>query len=533
MKKAFIIISLLVLSVCRGFGAERVYVSTDRNAYITGERVWCSVFCFGNDGTLSRSSAVAYLELISESGSAIQTKIGLVNGRGSGEFFLPASLKEGNYRLIAYTSSQNPESFLDGSRIISVYNTFTKAREESVKVSELAPTASMPDISDGITLSVRAHVSKNGEVNVNLVSDCADVSLSVYHQDDLFQLTPEDIGSFMGVFPVTEDDFYGEPEITGEIIRAVANGAGGTQAAILSCAGSVDDTYISTTKDDGSVEFHTGNIYGDREMVCEVPEGGADVRLQILSPFKKPAPGKLPSLVIGRNLFSSLVRRKASLTHQVKADTLVEFLQRREDPVFSGVTWERYNLDDYNRFPTVREVIVEILPSLKVRRFQGKPVFAIMVTNQNDSRRVSRDHVLAMMDGVVITSPDLILSFDAMLLQEVMICRQPVVFGNTLYTGVVNFVTKNNYVTALRFAPNVRVVDFSGVRYPVAYLGEKPEESAQDLRELLYWHPSLKVNGVTSVPVFTPSYEGKFRVVAEGIGKDGKPVRATASFEVR
>jgi len=63
--------------------------------------------------------------------------------------------------------------------------------------------------------------------------------------------------------------------------------------------------------------------------------------------------------------------------------------------------------------------------------------------------------------------------------------QQSVVLGGVPYNGVVNFISKNNYVTALSFPPSVRVVDFKGVSYPLAYPGGVPAEGA-DWRQLLY-----------------------------------------------
>ena len=92
--------------------------------------------------------------------------------------------------------------------------------------------------------------------------------------------------------------------------------------------------------------------------------------------------------------------------------------------------------------------------------------------------------------------------------------------------------TKKNYVTALQFPENVRVLDFKGVSYPVAYPGQAP--SGNDSRQLLYWHPAMKIRagGQEQIRLRTPSYPGIFRVVAEGWTADGKPVRTEYSFRV-
>ena len=80
----------------------------------------------------------------------------------------------------------------------------------------------------------------------------------------------------------------------------------------------------------------------------------------------------------------------------------------------------------------------------------------------------------------------------------------------------------------------MRVVDFQGVAYPVAYNGAVPEGEGQDLRQLLYWHPVLNLDACSDyrIEIHTPGYAGRFKAVAEGFTEDGKPVYQEFSFEV-
>src|SRR5687768_18564536 len=72
---------------------EKIYLSTDRNFYVTGEILWFSVFT--TDGSLNKPmdlSKVAYIELVDRNNiNVLQGKVALSSGRGSGSFFLPAS----------------------------------------------------------------------------------------------------------------------------------------------------------------------------------------------------------------------------------------------------------------------------------------------------------------------------------------------------------------------------------------------------------------------------------------------------------
>jgi hypothetical protein len=80
----------------------------------------------------------------------------------------------------------------------------------------------------------------------------------------------------------------------------------------------------------------------------------------------------------------------------------------------------------------------------------------------------------------------------------------------------------------------VRVVDFQGVAYPVAYYGAVPAGEGQDLRELLYWDPVLKMEQGSDrrLEIHTPGYSGRFKAVAEGFTEDGTPVYQEFTFEV-
>ena len=294
--------------------------------------------------------------------------------------------------------------------------------------------------------------------------------------------------------------------------------------------------YVGRSTADGRLQFFTGNIYGDRELVCEVSVmDGQQCHISLASPFTHPEAPALPELTLSSAQRGALVSRKASLQAQITVpeDTVARFLPKREDLLLEGATPVRYHLDDYTRFPTVREICVEFVRELQFVRRDGRWQIRLIVSDATESRKYVQENVLVMMDGVVITDHSLLADFDAMLLDDIDIYTQGIILGGVSYSGVVNFISKKNYVTALHFPENVRVVDFKGVSYPLAYPGGVPSQG-QDLRQLLYWHPSVEVEaGQTKrIGITAPAYTGKFRVVAEGWQADGTPVRAEYSFEV-
>ena len=558
MKKT--ILSMLVL--CAGFlleasvPVERIYISTDRDVYIAGDAVWCSLTSLDGNGHFSNESAVSYLELVSAAGTASTAKIGLLEGRGAGSFRIPVTTPTGIYRLVAYTAVNAAEEgtpWMAGSRLLAVYNTTSTARVqngvelvdepayEALKRPETAPEGTLQ-------LSARARLPKGAKTALVLsnAGSKASVSLSIRHEDDLVPATRENTpASFLQALPA---DVRIKPganpvkEFDGEIVTARIKGARvengvGYAVATLSTAGDPSSLYVGRADGTDLIRYYTSNIYGNREIVCEVSmldKEGAYIDFE--SPFIQADAGDLPKLLLSPVQRQDLMSRKAALRAEkaLRIDTLTTFMTHRKDLLLESVDRRRYRLDDYTRFPSVREILVEFIPELSLKRVRDQWVMQLVISDAVQSRFEKTDNILVMMDGVVLSDLNLLLDFDAMLLENVDIYLQTFVCGEVPFHGLVNFITKKNYVTALHFPDNVRVVDFQGVAYPVAYNGAVPEGEGQDLRQLLYWHPVLNLDAGSDyrLEFTTPGYAGRFKAVAEGFTEDGKPVYQEFTFEV-
>ena len=544
MKK--LLCTLLALSACLLAGAavpvERVYVSTDRNVYIAGDAVWCSLTILNGNGRFSNESAVSYLELVSGDGTVCTAKIGLLEGRGAGSFRIPVTTPTGTYRLVAYTAvnaKEEGEPWMAGSRLLTIFNTTSTSRvPNGVEMVEEAAYRALqqPETTPegALQLSSRARLPKGAATTLVLrnTGPKASVCLSVRHEDDLLPAERENTpASFLKALPKSlrlKPGANPVNEFDGEIVTArvkddrMENREGYAQAT-LSTAGDPSCVYVGRSEGKDLIRYYTSNIYGNREIVCEVSdldkEGGY---IDFESPFLRVDAGNLPPLRLSPSQRQDLVSRKAS------------YMTHRKDLLLESIDYRRYHLDDYTRFPSVREILVEFIPELSLKKVKDKWVMQLIVSDAVQSRFERTNNILVMMDGVILSDLNLLLEFDAMLLEDVDIYMQPFVCGKIPFHGMVNFISKNNYVTALHFPANVRVVDFQGVAYPVAYNGAVPEGEGQDLRQLLYWHPILNLDAGSDyrLEFTTPGYAGYFKAVAEGFTEDGTPIYQEFSFEV-
>lgn len=115
---------------------EKIYVHTDRSAYICGEVLWFKAYIqsAATNKPLSLSKVV-YVELLNTLHQPVlQCKAPVQNESGSGSFFLPFSLPSGNYELRAYTNwMKNFSSDYYFTKNINVINT-TKSLDPSATV---------------------------------------------------------------------------------------------------------------------------------------------------------------------------------------------------------------------------------------------------------------------------------------------------------------------------------------------------------------------------------------------------------------
>lgn len=139
---------------------EKVFVHTDKEFYLAGEIMWFKIY--NVDGTLHTMldlSKVCYLEVIDAGGKPVlQTMVELNEGAGSGSFFLPPTLKSGNYGIRAYTSwmrNTGPDYFF--TKEITIVNSLGEDKDEKRGAKEDYEFSFFPEggnLVEGITSKV-------------------------------------------------------------------------------------------------------------------------------------------------------------------------------------------------------------------------------------------------------------------------------------------------------------------------------------------------------------------------------------------
>lgn len=126
---------------------EKIFVHTDKEAYLTGEILWFKIYnTEGISNKLLDISKVVYVEILDyKHVPVLQAKIAMKQGMGNGSFYLPFSVSTGNYLLRAYTNwMKNFDAAYYFEKPISILNT-VKASPDQPKLTSAYDLQFLPE----------------------------------------------------------------------------------------------------------------------------------------------------------------------------------------------------------------------------------------------------------------------------------------------------------------------------------------------------------------------------------------------------
>lgn len=122
----------------------------------------------------------------------------------------------------------------------------------------------------------------------------------------------------------------------------------------------------------GEVTFFTKHISGTHEIVTvALSPSSSRYRVDIESPYATHPEKELPALRLNPAWQDELVKRSVGLQvlHAYRSDSLVR--EKAEKPWFQWQPDWSYLLDEYTRFTTMEEVVIEFIPGLRFRKMDG------------------------------------------------------------------------------------------------------------------------------------------------------------------
>jgi hypothetical protein len=206
---------------------------------------------------------------------------------------------------------------------------------------------------------------------------------------------------------------------------------------------------------------------------------------------------------------------------------------------FYGFTGTEYDLDNYTRFSTFRETIVEILQGVWIKKTENGEE-QIQVRSDDPDKEVSGFEPLILIDGFRVKKHDELLKMDARRIAKIQVIRDKYILGPQVFQGVLDIVTiEGELWKNLVEAETLRHKLFKPLPKKFYFKQKYDLESSDgagripDFRHQIYWNPLVQVQEESlELEFYTSDVAGDFEIRLEGFTNSGEPVSVIKSIRV-
>lgn len=546
---------------------EKVFVHYNASMLYAGEYLYYKIYTLNSEtGSLSGLSKVVYLELVGNDGNAVlKQQVLLENGMGQGDLFIPTSLPSGNYKIIAYTLwmvNGTDAAFFRGDLVLlNPYQgdqsglssgSLSAARDnsKSTDAEEVPPSVSdkniMIDLQDKVVGNREMVTVKLRNINAERINGNISVSVRKTERDlDFYRPSSLEVPrsfSNSGRKNLPTDIFL--PELRGSLLIGSLKNPNETS----SVSGKALSVYIpgedhifktALTNEDGIFFINLEREYtGDRILVQVVGEP-EDYEINIIGkPDIKHSGLEFTSFELTPQMEQRIIER--SIHNQienayfgVKPDTIIETISNTQ---FYGESGILYNLDEFKRFPSMRETFVEIIAAARIVN-TGEGRSEIRVRPPEGSPETEHQPLLVV-DGLLVQDHNLLIEYPVQRVKSIQIIRKKYFNGPLVFQGVIAVKTEDGNFHEQRPSPLVKEFNLLKPQPEKKYFKQVYDQNTKnnripDFRYQLAWIPKLEIKDSDSVIEFyTSDITGLFEISIEGFQGNGAPVSIKEYFKV-
>jgi hypothetical protein len=431
--------------------------------------------------------------------------------------------------------------------LTSAQNTAPVVADLSVSVylvdSLPAPEQTFIDRYLGLTSDLKGTIESPGYYfqNTGIEADQALDNLMLTHGWSRFK--------WEEVVQTKASNFAHIPEVVGHLIWGkVINSKTGLPApyidTYLAAPNKRAQLFVSTSNAEGKVFYEMKHFLGSKEVIVQTNTAkDSTYRIEINSPYsEKISSYSMPAFSFDVGWKKSLLTRSINMQahNAFLPKSAQQFTTNETDTLaFFGKPDEKYLLDAYTRFPTVEEVMREYVPGVAVRKRQGKFIFRVY--DQLQSNIPFEEEPLIMLDGVPIFDTDKIIAFDPLKIRKLEVIDGLYYLGPVAFSGIVSYTTYKGDLGGFQLDPRALVLSYEGVQgrkefYAPRYeIAEQQKNRIPDFRNLLHWSPQIITNeqGKQSVNFYSSDQTGTYKVVVQGLTKNGVAGSKSFTFEVK
>ncbi len=529
------------------------------NTFVTGETLYYKLYCINpNNNKPSEISKVAYVEIIDKNkNNVFKQKIFLDYANGQGDFFIVPSLNTGNYKIIAYTNwiLNKPHSGMYQTDI-TIINPFQEIEQNKVitnhsdteKSTQITETNSKTSENSILDLNKKSF-SKRELVSLQLKKtsnlEKGNYSISVRKKEELSNRIPSNAISFNIKKSYNElnkatDVFL--PELRGEIISGTINSKQSSDEIknidiTLSIPGKPFVMKIVKTNKEGKFSFNLEKPYYNSNVIIEVLDDRKENYIITLD--------KQQNVDYSFLDFSSDLKLEPELREKIQERSIASqienaYFTKKSDSLartikpspFYDPNAKDYILDDYTRFPTLKETFVEITKEIYTKENDNK---ISLYVNDYDPTHELAEPALVMVDGLLIQNINELMEYKTKHVYKISVVIGGYYYGSAAFNGIISIITKNNDYESKSFGdyiikPEILRPSKNKIYYKPDYSDLTKNNRIPDFRNQLLWSPEVNIND--KINFYTSDVTGIFEITLEGFSENGIPVSETETFEV-
>jgi len=566
----YVVNSIEELEKLKSLPQEKVYVHHTGPLMFTGEYLHYAFYCFNaRTNRASNVSFVGYVALVNQQGEyMVEQKVRLENGKSQGDFFINTNVPSGNYKLLAYTQWMKnnglEQVFQDDLVIINPYQTDQSALlpdDPQKMVSNQAAPIAQPLDSSVIQLKMEREVfGKREKVTMNLKNykgqlGHGNYTIKVQKKSEM-ALQPAmnaivyatDYLDVEGETQKTVGDSIFLPEQRGELLfgkvtNAIGNPVEGAKV-VLSVPSEEFLLKFTTTDSNGNFYTYLRKDYKEDRAVIQINEDADDLEVSMGSTPNLDVSGLTFGQFYLKPEYTDVIEQRSvhnQLENQfftVKPDSVL--LGDPIDP-FEGGVRETLYLDEYTRFPTFQETLVELLNYAGYRNNRsGSDYIRIAQDFETYNEEANVFPSIVLIDGVFIPDHEKIKDFDARKIASISLVRDQYGMAGEQYQGMMLVKTIDGdffeeYAPAHGINVPIEKPMLKKNYFKQDYIMENEgDQHIPDYRRILFWEPHVAVsdNDMT-FEFYTSDLTGEFEVVLDGFTTYGKPISVSKTIVVQ
>jgi len=526
------------------FYQEEVFIHVDKKLLVPGDLLKFNFFVRNiEDGKLSEDSDVLYVSLYNQRSERKWTQKLLVNnGIASGDFMMPSDWISGKYLIEAHTFAMEAYSERAFSTLeLFFYNPFREPKREALSQKSIKkPTSNLNSNSEKLSLNFDHRTyGKRARVNFELKSNTEN-GLESYFSLNVSLVELHDI--VRDTLETETLDFDHQPQFEkgGERYSVFVQNLEAEPAEGQYVAMSIpDDPFrllFARTNQDGLTNFFIPENRLSSEVYVQVyGKDHEDFTINFLDKeIKEFHPKWMNSIELSES--DKYVLSDYAIKNQIEASFYNlkshRLLNKNDDSGQMDLSSkEVFNLDDYNRFSSLKETFTEVIKEASISKKGGK-----LISSETDVK--TKYPTLILFNGILSQEYEQLMEYNAGQIDRVEIFRNPYSFYSQNFHGLIEVFSidpelrlyANGSYLAVRSIPPPN----KGKRYYNQRYDTGDWENIPDFRRTLFWQAPVYVRGLSQqLSVYTSDVIGWYKVELIGLSKNGELTQIIDYFEVK